>query len=399
MFGTRQLFIALTATALVAGTSANAADLTWPGGSGTWETPNAWTGVTWTDGSGAILGGSQGTITLGSDHALDLLTINGNTGSATDYVVGNTPGNQTLTFSGTNAVTINGVDAVINTGVAGTPTLVYNSRSNNSALLTLNTGSLTQNYASTTVNKGVFGSQTNAGMILDGTSTGNSTGNLSWSEFGAGHQLFIQKQGTGTWEIGSFTSGRARVRNIGAGGTLVVNGDLIVSHEIDAEAGTLVANGILSVTRGGVEHVRVFAGASFQPGISGIDTVTIQNDHLTWNSDDATAGMLFDLSAADSTSDLIDITGSGSNAGSFLKGAGSSFLFDFTGGKAGETYTLVQFDATTFSVGDFAATGSSIAGSFTLNANNLQYTAVPEPSSLALLGLGGLMMIKRRRRG
>jgi|GEM_PF-2396640 len=401
-------FAALAGLALSA-TSANA-DLYWSG-TGAWDTTSTnWGTVSggpynssmWSNGESAFLEGTQGTLTLGANFSLDQMAIGGNTASGTNYVVGNTAGNNTLTFTGTKTLTVSRVDVTINTGVAGSPALNYNSRPDNGADMLLNPGSLTQNYSGINVVKDPV-TQRNALLTLSGTSTGNSTGDITWSA--GAQQLVVDKQGSGTWEIGSFTpSGAARFRTTGAGGNLIVTGNITTTHEIDIRAGTLTSAGNLGVTRGGVEHVRISAGASMSPNISGIasiSTITIQNDHLTWNSDNTTAGMLFDLSSIDSMSDLINITrtGSAANEGGFFKGTGTAFLFDFTGGLAGETYTLVNFDSTTFtSATEFGVLpASGVDGSFTLNSNSLQFTVVPEPSSALLGALGFLALLRRRR--
>lgn len=388
---------------IAAAGSASAADL-FSSGTKTWNTSNVnWGTVTggpydtstWSNGDSAFLEGTQGTLTLGSDFSLDRMAITGNTASAINYVVGNTAGNQTLTFTGTKTLTINTVDATINTGVSGTPALAYNIRPNNGADLILNPGALTQNFSSLTVTKNA--TNTNAALTLDGSSSGNLTGLITWSA--GAHQLLVDKKGSGTWEIGGYSGGNARFRMTGAGGNLIVNGNLVVTHELDIEAGTLTSQGNLRVTRtGAAEKVTLFAGASIKPGINAlsISTITIQNDNFQWSSDNATSGMLFDLSNLTNASDLINITGTGVNEGNFQKGTGSAFLFDFTGGKAGETYTLVNFSATTFSQSDFAV-GSGIGGTFTLNSNNLQFTAIPEPSTMFLSTLGVVALLRRRR--
>jgi fibronectin-binding autotransporter adhesin len=402
---TNPLSLLIAASISAAFTSAKAADL-YRSGTGTWDgTSSNWGTVTggpyntaaWTDGDSAFFEGTLGTVTLDSNFTADKVTIGATTPSATNYVIGATPGNNAITFTGTKTLTVNGVEATINTGIAGSPLLTYNNRSDNASDLILNPGSLTQNFSAINVVKAQFGGNTNTSLVLGGTSVGNSTGPISWSA--GAHQLTIDRQGSGTWEVGSYSGGDVRIRSTGAGGTLTLNGTTIVSHEIDIEAGTLTGTGTIGVTRLGAEHVRVFAGAALAPGNGGIGTLTVQNDHFTWSSNDSTAGMLYELSVGDNSSDQLTITRAGlaANEGGFLKGTGSAFLFDFTGGKLGETYTLVNFDTTTFSVGDFAV-GSGIGGNFTLNSTSLQFTAVPEPGSTALLGLGAIALLFRRRK-
>jgi len=134
------------------------------------------------------------------------------------------------------------------------------------------------------------------------------------------------------------------------------------------------------------------AGGTVSPGLS---IGTLNGTDFTWND----GSMAFELSDTDNASDLLNLSGD------FNKGAGNSFLFDFTGGKIDEIYTLVNFGATDFSVDDFGV-GSGIEGTFILNPDNLQFNTspamavIPEPSTLliwalGLLGLGWYAWQKR----
>ncbi len=172
------------------------------------------------------------------------------------------------------------------------------------------------------------------------------------------------------------------------GATVVDAGTLLINGSTTAGSAVTVASG---ATLGGTGTIggTVANSGTIAPGAS-IGTLSVVND-LTWNSDNTLAGMLYELSDVDNTSDLLDISGV------FTKGTGSDFLFDFVGGKAGETYTLVQFDSTTFSQSDFRVS-SGIAGTFSLGSNILQFTAVPEPGAFALASLALLCLLGLRRR-
>ena len=228
------------------------------------------------------------------------------------------------------------------------------------------------------------GTFTIADNILDSTGTGGGT-------------IGLTKLGAGTLELtGANTYTGATTVN---DGTLLVNGSLHPSSAVTVNnGGTFGGTG----TIGG--PITVGGGGMMAPGAS-IGTLT--GTDLTWNSDDLLAGMVFELSTTDNTSDLLDLSGT------FAKGTGTDFLFDFTGGMAGQTYTLVNFaDSTGFVVGNFVdnlGIGTSVGGGgeFALTDTNLQFTirgtggaVIPEPSTFLIwsLALIGLAWYARRRR-
>lgn len=234
-----------------------------------------------------------------------------------------------------------------------------------------------------------------------------------------------QKQATGL-ELTSAAGGRVNFTGSITGAGLITKvGDGVVAFSrpnagtthsggITVAAGTLLANGFASTgtstvtvnsgaTLGGNGTVggaiTINAGGRISPGDMAANNTTslagnlTGGSSLTWHSDNTTGGMRFDLGADQAGSDQIIL------AGAFTKGSGTSFIFDFTdlGVSPSVSYTLLTFASTNFVVGDFEAVG--VAGTFTLDATSLTFTAVPEPSAFAAFaGLAGLGAVVSRRR-
>jgi autotransporter-associated beta strand protein len=205
-----------------------------------------------------------------------------------------------------------------------------------------------------------------ATLILDGTSSGNViTGDITrQNPPGSGYFVAtvpIVKSGTSTWTLAGTNSANATVTI--NGGTLLIDGANNATGTTVNSGGILGGSGTIS------KAVTVAAGGAIAPGSGGIGTLTINNS-LNLSSDDATAGLLFDLSETDNTSDLLALSGA------LTRDDGASFIFDFDGGADGQTYTLMNFASTTFSAEHFVAP-QEFDGEFVVNATDLQYVTAP----------------------
>jgi hypothetical protein len=116
---------------------------------------------------------------------------------------------------------------------------------------------------------------------------------------------------------------------------------------------------------------------------------------LTW---DGGGTLLFDLSTTSSASAKLSLS-----TGVLTQGAAGTYAFDFLGGgKAGQTYDLINFGSTTFaSASQFTATdlAGGLTGTFMLTSSELELFIVPEPSAWAALAWGAGLLLGLRGRG
>jgi len=350
---------------------------------------------TWTNNSSSALTMVAGSIANTLNLGAYTLTLNGSGTGGFEFnapVIG-TGGiikNGTGTLTLTNANTYTG-DTRVNTG-----TVALNNASalGNSIMDTDGAGTFTTNQTTLKMGglkgNGDLVDKITAGFSAVTAITLNSTATNTYSGVIADGSAArsLTKQGTGT----QILSGA----NTYSGATNVTGGTLLVNGNQSAATGTVtVASGATLGGNGTLGGATTVTGI-LSPGNGNIGTLTTGS--LTWNGA-AAAGpdtnWIFDLGAS-GESDLLAILGN------FNKGTGSVFNFQFANVNSG-TFTLVHWTGSSnFLLGDFTSSslGGGLTGSFTMDTNNLYFTAVPEPSTwvgiAALVLTGGVMTIRRR---
>lgn len=273
---------------------------------------------------------------------------------ASNYVWAATGANNAAVFGGTAGT------VTISTGVAA------NNLTFNTTGYTITGGTLTLNGTTPTVT----------------TATG-VTATISSAVAGTAG---LTKAGAGTLVLSATSSY--------TGATLINEGKLEMG---DAAADTFATNSVTVASGATLSGSGTIAGTLaisgiLAPGNDGIGTLTAGT--TTWNGG---ASDIWEFSlGTPSLSDKLVINGN------FTRGTGSTFQFDFMNSvPASGTYTLVDWSGSTdFLFSNFSYTGLSgaYAGSFfTINGSQLDFTAVPEPTS-ALAGLLITAGLLRRRR-
>ena len=325
---------------------------------------------------------------------MELTSANAYTGgttlSAGTLVLGNASGAGTGTITqtdGTSTLRLN------TTGTITNDISLFNLESMQSVTLS---GAITANNATYDIASGttttISGDITGGGgtikeglgtLVLSGTNT--YTGNTEIND--------------GTLSLSSSTSNN----NIDESVSIIVgaNGTFDVSA-ITASGGFQLANGQTLAGTGDVDGAtQMMAGSNLSAGDGGVGELSFLTSLDVASA--SASSLLFDLGSA-GTGDLIDVTGN-LNIGNGLLDL-DDFVFTNLGATSVTgTYTWNLFQATTF---DFTNLGSNttdnIFGSYSATlaisgGNVVQLTMfVPEPSSTALLGLGGLMLALRRKR-
>ena len=174
------------------------------------------------------------------------------------------------------------------------------------------------------------------------------------------------------------------------GKTTVNGGTLRIAGSIASSSGVTVNSGGTLDGTGTVAAIVLNAGGKILPGADGIGT--LHGSSMTWNSDNSQSGALYELSAMGNTSDTLALTGT------LSEGSGTKFLFAFSGGHVGTTYTLITYSSTTFTQTPLSTAfgiadtshAEGYAGTFSVDSNSIDFTlmSVPEPTSLCLLGIG-----------
>ena len=390
--------------------TANAADLTWSGGAGTWQDGAAGNfGVNWNNATpdSADFTGTPGTVTVvGTVNVTNLDFTSSSGGYSID--------GGTLNFSGTSVISNsnNTHNHTITSAITGSPLVnIFDGPAGNGYEGIVFAPSSGTQTLGAVLNPDNTGTRDKSGIYLSGSTTGNSVTSIAYG--GGDRYGTVYKQGTSTWTTGDITTGTIRV----SGGTLVINGVGRGDYN-----GWLVTGGTVGGTGSMVNNDRrtetkISSGAMIAPG-NGVGTLTAgwgtgggdpTGDRLN-RSLQILDGSIYEWElGAGNTTDTIDVDGVKSalyvddmvlkitDLGGTPQASDQLAVFTYD---VGATVDISGFTGTfdTSGATNYDASGASLVdgGSGIVYLTGL--TSVPEPSTTALLGLGGLALIFRRRK-
>lgn len=429
---TARRVLALSLLSAFAAVGAQAADLTWIGGAGNWNTSSAnWNPgpVLWNNSNNdnAIFGGTGATVTLTENITANNVTfgVSGYTiaGSSTLAIGGTITNGSTATISakigGSNGLTKAGNGTLVLQGVntyTGPTTVQAGLLQARTAGALPSGTTVTIGATSATASLDIRASQTIAGVAKGGTgtstitqsqTTGTTTLTINPSGAGAsaadstfsgtitdaagsGRILALTKAGSNTLTLTGVNS-YAGATTI-SGGTLRLGSGLTASNGVTISGGTLSGNGIATPIALGTGAVSMSTGAIAPGGADFAGAFTLgSGQNFT-----TTGGTLnFDLLGASS---FDQITGSG--GGSFSLAGTTLALSGLT--SVSGTYQLFSGFGGANSISGLTITGLGAGVTGSLDTTGLlTVTAIPEPSSAAaLVGVLALSAgaLRRRRR-